>query len=92
MARLELLILQVVEANRDHCHDQVLQRRQPPSGVQQWETPVQFPVPLAPKTRERIVTRRESSNGKASNFNRRSRRLCFGKGEVESSIPSSSTI
>jgi hypothetical protein len=54
--------------------------------------PVLFPVALAPKTREQIVTRRDTSNGKVSDFNRRRTKLCFGKGEVESSIPSSSTI
>ena len=49
--------------------------------------PVLFPVPLAPKTREQIVTRRDTSNGKASDFNRRRTKLCFGKGEVESQSP-----
>ena len=51
---------------------------------------MQFPVPLAPKTRERTAKSRISRIGNANNINARMLMQCFGKGEVVSSILTSS--
>jgi hypothetical protein len=53
---------------------------------------VGFPVPLAPFIGEQMATVRDPSNEKALISLARAQEQRFGKGEVESSIPSSSTM
>ena len=95
MECLEQTIRKIVEAHLGNYRDQTLQRQPLPrrsAAACDKSFPARFPVPLAPKTRERIATRRYPGNGNASNFNRRRLEHCLDTAGATGSIPVAPTI